>query len=78
MSSTKQDYISKAKELSGEQKERVLSRMTGKLPKRLEKDKLTEEEAIAIQLELEDEQLIEWKQKIASLREKENKKNKKS
>ncbi len=78
MSSNKQNYISKAKQLSGEQRERVLSRMTGKLPKRLEKDKVTEEEAIAIQLELEDEQLLEWKQKIASLRDKENKKNKKS
>ncbi|MGJ8621078.1 MAG: hypothetical protein ACSHWN_12170 [Methylophilaceae bacterium] len=78
MSSNKQNYISKAKELSGEKRERVLSRMTGKLPKRLEKDKVTEEEAIAIQLELEDEQLLEWKQKVASLRDKENKKNKKS
>ena len=78
MTSSKKDYTSKAKELSGEQRERVLSRMTGKLPKRLEKDKLTEEEAIAIQLELEGEQLIEWKQKVATLREKENKKNKKS
>lgn len=37
MTSSKKDYISKAKELSGEQRERVLSRMTGKLPKRLEK-----------------------------------------
>ena len=52
--------------------------MTGKLPKRLEKDKLTEDEAIAIQLELEDEQLLEWKARVASIREKENKKNKKS
>ncbi len=78
MSSSKKDYISKAKELAGEQRERVLSRMSGKLPKRLEKDKLTEDEAIAIQLELEDEQLIEWKQKVAAIREKENKKNKKS
>jgi hypothetical protein len=78
MTSSKKDYISKAKELSCEQRERVLSRMTGKLPKRLEKDKLTEEEAIAIQLELEDEQLVEWKQRVASIREKENKKNKKS
>ncbi len=78
MTSSKKDYISKAKELAGEQRERVLSRMSGKLPKRLEKDKLTEDEAIAIQLELEDEQLNEWKQKVAAIREKENKKNKKS
>jgi len=78
MTSSKKDYILKAKELAGEQRERVLSRMSGKLPKRLEKDKLTEDEAIAIQLELEDEQLTEWKQKVATIREKENKKNKKS
>ena len=78
MTSSKKVYISKAKELAGEQRERVLSRMSGKLPKRLQKDKLTEDEAIAIQLELEDEQLIEWKQKVAAIREKENKKNKKS
>ena len=43
----------------------------GKLPKRLAKDKLTEEEAIAIQLELEDEQLQEWKEKVAAIRKKE-------
>ena len=76
MSSNKVDYKLKAKELNGEQRERVLSRMKGKLPKRLEKDKLTEEEAIAIQLELEDEQLQEWKEKVAVIRAKEKKKNK--
>ncbi len=76
MGSKSTDYISKAKELSKNEKERVLSRMTGKLPKRLEKDKLTEEEAIAIQLELEDEQLQDWKKKVAAMRAKEKKKNK--
>jgi hypothetical protein len=76
MPSNKVDYKLKAKELNGEQKERVLSRMTGKLPKRLEKDKLTEEEAIAIQLELEDEQLQEWKEKVVAIRAKEKKSNK--
>ena len=50
--------------------ERLLSRMTGKLPKRLQKDKLTKEEAIAIQLELEDEQLQEWRGIMTSLQEK--------
>ena len=76
MSSDKMNYKSKAKKLTGEERERVLSRMTGKLPKRLEKDKLTEDEAIAIQLELEDEQLQVWKQRIATIRAKEKKKNK--
>jgi len=55
------DYIAKAKNLSEEDRDRVLSRMGGKLPKRLQKEKLTIEEAIAIQLELEDEQLQEWR-----------------
>ena len=50
------DYLAKAKKLSEDDRERVLSRMVGKLPKRLQKEKLTAEEAIAIQLELEDEQ----------------------
>ena len=76
MSSDKMNYKSKAKQLTGEERERVLSRMTGKLPKRLEKDKLTEDEAIAIQLELEDEQLQDWKKSIATIRSKEKKKNK--
>jgi hypothetical protein len=78
MPSTKIDYTEEAKKLNTEQKERLLSRMSGKLPKRLKKEKLTELEALAIQLELEDEQLAEWKEKVSSIRDEENKKNKKS
>lgn len=65
------DYIAKAKKLSKEQRERVLSRMGGKLPKHLKNKKLTEEKAIAFQLELEDEQLQEWRDKMAKIRAKE-------
>jgi septal ring factor EnvC (AmiA/AmiB activator) len=64
------DYIAKAKNLSEEDRDRVLSRMGGKLPKRLQKEKLTVEEAIAIQLELEDEQLQEWRANMAVIQEK--------
>lgn len=64
------DYIIKAKNLSEEDRERLLSRMGGKLPKRLQKEKLTVEEAIAIQLELEDEQLQEWRANMAVIQEK--------
>lgn len=71
------DYTAQAQKLTVAQKERLLSRMSGKLPKRLAKDKLTEEEAIAIQLELEDEQLQEWKEKVAAMRAKEEKKKNK-
>lgn len=64
------DYIAKAKKLNEEDRDRVLSRMGGKLPKRLQKEKLTVEEAIAIQLELEDEQLQEWRANMAVIQEK--------
>jgi len=76
MASKSKDYVSQAKKLSKDQRERLLSRMSGKLPKRLAKDKLTEEKAIAIQLELEDEQLQEWKEKVAAIRAKEKKSKK--
>lgn len=76
MSSKTIDYAEEAKKLNTEQKERLLSRMSGKLPKRLEKEKLTELEALAMQLELEDEQLAEWKERVDAIRAKEKKKNK--
>jgi septal ring factor EnvC (AmiA/AmiB activator) len=64
------DYIAKATKLNEEDRDRVLSRMGGKLPKRLQKEKLTVVEAIAIQLELEDEQLQEWRANMAVIQEK--------
>ena len=65
------EYLAKVAQLSPEETERLLSRMTGKLPRRLERNKLTYEEALALQLELEDEQLAEWCEKMQSLRDKE-------
>lgn len=59
-----QDYQDKAKLLSVEDAERLLSRMSGKLPRRLDKDKLSREDALALQLELEDEHLDEWREKM--------------
>ncbi len=71
------EYLERVKQLSGDEAERVLSRMDGKLPKRFIKEKLTQDEAIALQLEIEDEQLQEWREKIAKLREEDEKKDKK-
>jgi hypothetical protein len=65
------DYIAKAKKLSKIEQERVLSRMDGKLPKQLKKEKITLEKAIALQLELEDVQLTEWREKMTEMRNKE-------
>ncbi len=63
-------YLEKAKKLSKEQVERLQSRMRNKLTRRTEDQKLTELEALAIQLELEDEQLEEWREERRKLNEK--------
>lgn len=67
----KPEYLAKVKLLTKEESERLLSRMEGKLPRRLQKDKITKEDALAIQLELEDEQLQHWRNMIRIMREKE-------
>ena len=58
-------FIKLAEGLDEAPVEKVLSRMSGKLPKRFLKEKLTKNEAIAIQLELEDELLQEWRANFA-------------
>ncbi|MCX7187179.1 MAG: hypothetical protein WCG46_06370 [Methylophilaceae bacterium] len=63
-----EEYKDKAKLLSPEEAERLLSRMSGKLPKRLDKDKLSVEDALALQLELEEENLNEWREKMAKIK----------
>ncbi|MGO8755598.1 MAG: hypothetical protein ACLQHK_10265 [Gallionellaceae bacterium] len=68
---SKPEYLAKVKLLTKEEAERLLSRMEGKLPRRLQKDKISKEEALAIQMELEDEQLQHWRNMIRILREKE-------
>ena len=67
----KPEYLTKVQRLTKIETERLFSRMEGKLPKRLEKDKLSKEEALALQLELEDEQLEEWRKMMRKLNEKE-------
>jgi len=71
------DYLDKVKQLNADEAERILSRMGGKLPKRFIKEKLSQEEALALQLEIEDEQLQEWRDKVAKLREEDEKRDKK-
>lgn len=68
---SKPNYLAKAKQLSKDETERLLSRMGGKLDRRLEKGKLSQQEALAKQLELEDEQLQEWRKVMHSLKKKE-------
>lgn len=72
------EYLAKALLLSEEEQERLLARMAGKLPRRLGKDKLSREEALAIQMELEDEQLQEWRERMRGIQEKADESTKKS
>jgi hypothetical protein len=62
--------LEKAKRLTREEEERLLSRMREKLKRRLEDKKLSTAEAVAIQLEIEDEELNEWREKMAEMRKK--------
>jgi len=71
MKISKPEYLEKALLLSDDEQQRILSRMSGKLPNRLLKDKLSIEEAIAIQLEIEDEHLAEWRKNWEKIRKQE-------
>lgn len=72
------EFIKLAESMNDGASERILSRMTGKLPKRFIKEKLTKIEAIAIQLELEDELLQEWRKNFAEIKTKTEKVAKKN
>jgi hypothetical protein len=62
-----EEYLEKAKLLSKEETERLLSRTRTKLARRLEDKKLTALEVVAIQLEIEDDELQEWRAKMAEI-----------
>jgi hypothetical protein len=64
------EYLEKAKNLSKEETERLLSRTRSKLVRRMESEKITTLEVLAIQLEIEDEDLSEWREKMAVIRKK--------
>lgn len=65
-----EQYLEQAKLLSKEEIERLLSRTRSKLMRRLEDKKLSAVEVVAIQLEIEDEELNEWREKWAEIKNK--------
>jgi hypothetical protein len=71
-----EEFVKLAEALNEANAEKVLSRMSGKLPKRFIKEKLTKTEAIAIQLELEDELLQDWRENFAKIQARAEKKEK--
>ena len=68
------EYLEKAKLLTKAEAEHLLARMRGKLNRRLEYRTVTPLEAVALQLELEDEKLQEWRERWAEITERENQK----
>ena len=65
-----EQYLETAKNLSREEAERVFSRMGGKLTRRIEDRKVIPLDAVALQLEREDQHLQEWRARLAELRAK--------
>ena len=72
------EYLEKAKLLDNEASERLLSRTRSKLKRRLEDRTLTLLDVMAIQLEIEDEDLNEWREKVAELKLADSKKKPKA
>lgn len=61
-------YLEKAAILSREEAEQFFSRMDKKLIRKLDEHKLIPVEVLAIQLEIEDEKLQEWREKFAEIK----------
>ena len=71
-----EEYLEKAKSLSREEAEQILSRMRRKLMRRVEDKETSPLEAVALQLQKEDEDLKEWRERWAEFSAPENKKKK--
>jgi len=69
--SCKEEFLAKAKLLSKKEAERLMSRMSEKLYRRLKKDNLSSDEILGVQLEIEEDQLQEWREKMTQIKKKE-------
>ena len=63
-------YLEKASRLRKVDIERLLSRARKKLMRRIEDQTMSVEEVAAIQLEIEDEELAEWRERWAEIQAK--------
>ena len=64
------EYLKRAEGLTADERDRLLCRMRGKLARRVEDKKRTKIAALAIQLEVEDTELIEWREKMNEIKQK--------
>ena len=65
------EYLDRAAALTMEEAERLFARMHGKLARKFEREKIPSLEAVALQLQIEDEELREWRQRWAELEQRE-------
>ncbi len=66
-----QEYLDKAAALTMEEAERMFARMRGRLARKFEREKIPSLEAVALQLQIEDEELQEWRQRWTELEQRE-------
>lgn len=69
-----QVYLDKAQSLSREEAEQVFSRMRRKMMRRIEDKESSSLEAVALQLQKEDEDLVEWRARWVEISAREEKK----
>jgi hypothetical protein len=65
-----EEYLEKAKQLDQDEAERLSARMRGRFTRRVEDKKLSRTEALALQLQFEDEELAEWRERMVEIRAK--------
>jgi len=68
LKSPSKEYLEKAKDLPKKDAERLLARMRGRFARRLEDKQFSTIEALAFQLEYEDEQLKDWRKNVDKIR----------
>lgn len=67
--SPKDEYLEKAKLLSRDEAEKILARMRPKLMRRMEDKTTSPLEAVALQLQKDDDDLAEWRARWAEITE---------
>ena len=73
-----ESFIKITSNLNEEEKDRLLSRMRGKLTGKFENQKMELLEVLAIQLETEDAELVGWREKMNEIKAKEKLRKNKS
>jgi hypothetical protein len=63
-----EEFVLKAKSLTSDEADQLFSRMRGKLGRKLEGNKIVLIEALALQLEKEEEKLREWRERVIEIK----------